>query len=135
MINPGSLVTTCRGTRRSLRQTRSASRASCGRLGSLPGHLSSTSLNLDSTEDIAGFIATLRKERSVHHHYYCLGTFYIMFDTFLSLTHWCSQFVYLHYLRDIMTKFASNNHNLSKDLYEFFCSNSNYTYLSLSKSL
>ncbi|XP_050701439.1 uncharacterized protein LOC126987906 [Eriocheir sinensis] len=56
-----------RGNRRYLRQTRSASRGS--RQGSggslnLPGGLSTSSLNLDSQEDIATLILTLRKERS-----------------------------------------------------------------------
>ncbi|XP_063880746.1 adenomatous polyposis coli protein-like isoform X3 [Scylla paramamosain] len=56
-----------RGNRRCLRQTRSASRGSrTGSGGSLnlPGGLSTSSLNLDSQEDVATLILTLRKERS-----------------------------------------------------------------------
>ncbi|XP_068221925.1 adenomatous polyposis coli protein-like [Palaemon carinicauda] len=59
--------TPTRGSRRSLRQTRSASRSNrsnsfCGY--DLPGGLSTSSVNLDSQEDVATLITTLRRERS-----------------------------------------------------------------------
>ncbi|ROT77601.1 hypothetical protein C7M84_003742 [Penaeus vannamei] len=55
------------GLRRPLRQTRSASRCNRSQVFAgfnLPGGLSTSSVNLDSQEDVANLILTLRKERS-----------------------------------------------------------------------
>ncbi|XP_042868798.1 uncharacterized protein LOC122251157 [Penaeus japonicus] len=62
-----STHTPTRGLRRPLRQTRSASRCNRSQVFTgfnLPGCLSTSSVNLDSQEDVANLILTLRKERS-----------------------------------------------------------------------